>query len=255
MTFTNSILSSDGTLIRDAIQSEGFVEDVSGWRIERDGDAEFNDVDVRGVIRITGTDPDSYIEINVDASGNPYQYFVDEEGRKYEIRAVLGTTDDYLTVAPVAAPNPSFHIVSGKGIALRSSATGAPSVLFDDADGFLKRGTFEPFTISQWNNVTLQNGWVTTGVAAFDDPSFKREVTGRLWLRGAANGGTKTDGTLLFTLPTGHRPASLKQLKVSGDVAGTTPVIQVETDGEVRIYQMGASNAWVLDEVSFSLLP
>lgn len=47
MAFRNSILAGD-TIVRRAMQSEGFQTGVAGWRLERDGDAEFNDVTVRG---------------------------------------------------------------------------------------------------------------------------------------------------------------------------------------------------------------
>lgn len=47
MTFNNSIIAGE-TLVRTAVQSEGFVAGASGWRIERDGDAEFSNVTVRG---------------------------------------------------------------------------------------------------------------------------------------------------------------------------------------------------------------
>jgi hypothetical protein len=40
MPFSNPIVAGE-TLVRTAIQSEGFVLDTTGWRIERDGDASF----------------------------------------------------------------------------------------------------------------------------------------------------------------------------------------------------------------------
>lgn len=72
MTFSNSILSGE-TLVREAIQSEGFQSGVQGWRIERDGDAEFQDIIARGDITATSlrvedpTAPLRYILINYDA--------------------------------------------------------------------------------------------------------------------------------------------------------------------------------------------
>lgn len=54
MTFTNAILAGV-TLVRDAIQSEGFVTGVTGWRISRDGNAEFNDVTIRGEVEVGDT--------------------------------------------------------------------------------------------------------------------------------------------------------------------------------------------------------
>ncbi|MFE9102951.1 hypothetical protein [Actinomadura geliboluensis] len=48
MSFGNPIIGGNGTLVRQAMQSEGFQSGVTGWRVTREGDAEFNDVVVRG---------------------------------------------------------------------------------------------------------------------------------------------------------------------------------------------------------------
>lgn len=48
MPFNNPIVGSGGALIRALIRSLNFVTGVSGWAIEQDGDAEFNDVVIRG---------------------------------------------------------------------------------------------------------------------------------------------------------------------------------------------------------------
>lgn len=53
MSFSNPILSGE-TLIRSAIKSENYVPGVAGWRISRDGEAEFSDVIVRGEIEVGG---------------------------------------------------------------------------------------------------------------------------------------------------------------------------------------------------------
>src|SRR5882762_406511 len=50
--FAGSILGGIGTLIREYIQSVGFVSGVSGWRISKNGDAEFNNIFVRGTIEL-----------------------------------------------------------------------------------------------------------------------------------------------------------------------------------------------------------
>jgi hypothetical protein len=55
MGFRDSIVAGI-TLIRRAIQSEGFVSGSTGWMVERDGDAEFNDVIIRGELQ-AGDDP------------------------------------------------------------------------------------------------------------------------------------------------------------------------------------------------------
>lgn len=56
MTFGNPIIGGNDTLVRQAMQSEGFVSGSDGWRIARAGDAEFNNVVVRGELDVTGSD-------------------------------------------------------------------------------------------------------------------------------------------------------------------------------------------------------
>lgn len=63
MAFSNPIVGANDTLVRNAIQSENFVAGVSGWRIEKTGDAEFNDVDVRGRVEIG---PDNGPQVIID---------------------------------------------------------------------------------------------------------------------------------------------------------------------------------------------
>lgn len=51
--FSNSVVGGIGNLIRDWIQSVPFVSGSQGWRISRNGDAEFNNATFRGSIIIT----------------------------------------------------------------------------------------------------------------------------------------------------------------------------------------------------------
>lgn len=48
--FANQVIGGLTKLIRDAINSPNFVHNVSGWSINKDGSAEFNDVEARGNI-------------------------------------------------------------------------------------------------------------------------------------------------------------------------------------------------------------
>lgn len=43
-------------LLREALQSENYTPGTDGWSIERDGDAEFNDITVRGELTVEGTE-------------------------------------------------------------------------------------------------------------------------------------------------------------------------------------------------------
>lgn len=60
--WNNPIAAGDGSLIYPALKSPNFVTAVMGWKIDRDGNAEFNDILVRGDLIVTGEDG-SYISI------------------------------------------------------------------------------------------------------------------------------------------------------------------------------------------------
>lgn len=69
MPFSNPIIAGDeGALIRNSIQSPDYVQGVSGWSINRDGSAEFNDVTVRGTVYLqdlfAGNPAGAHVEIN-----------------------------------------------------------------------------------------------------------------------------------------------------------------------------------------------
>lgn len=56
MLFSNPILGGAGALVRQSIHSPDYVAGVSGWTINKDGFAEFNDVTLRGDLHIVGDD-------------------------------------------------------------------------------------------------------------------------------------------------------------------------------------------------------
>lgn len=64
--FANPILAGDA-LVRQAMQSENFQSGSQGWRVERDGDAEFQDLVARGDIEATGlTVVNGGVEVRID---------------------------------------------------------------------------------------------------------------------------------------------------------------------------------------------
>lgn len=48
-------LTAGTVLVREDIRSQNYVPGVSGWIVEADGDAEFNDVTIRGGVVVSGT--------------------------------------------------------------------------------------------------------------------------------------------------------------------------------------------------------
>jgi hypothetical protein len=65
VSFSNPIVGGQGALVRDAIKSRVYVPGVSGWSINRDGTAEFNDLVVNGgQILINNANGDTVASIN-----------------------------------------------------------------------------------------------------------------------------------------------------------------------------------------------
>lgn len=48
--FTNPITSGGGALVRDAVESPGYVPDTTGWHLDRDGSADLASANVRGSV-------------------------------------------------------------------------------------------------------------------------------------------------------------------------------------------------------------
>lgn len=55
MAFSNPITGGQGALVRPAIKSPNYVTGVSGWSINKNGSAEFNNIVIRGGTVISGT--------------------------------------------------------------------------------------------------------------------------------------------------------------------------------------------------------
>ena len=50
--FNNSIVGGQGVLIRPSVHSPGYIPETTGWSINEDGTADFNDVHLHGSIFI-----------------------------------------------------------------------------------------------------------------------------------------------------------------------------------------------------------
>ncbi len=68
--FDNPLTGGQGALIYPRIMSPGFTPGSSGWSIERDGSAEFNNVVVRGEVYVQSPSTGSYVRIWNQVPGN-----------------------------------------------------------------------------------------------------------------------------------------------------------------------------------------
>ncbi len=88
-----------------------------------------------------------------------------------------------------------------------------------------------PFpTPGPWTALTLQNGWTTAG------PCIYRRGLDSVQVGFLMTGGTITDGTVIFTLPTGFRPTFIFSNVIWANAAYTSPPrVTINTDGTVAI--------------------
>ena len=83
---------------------------------------------------------------------------------------------------------------------------------------------------------TLQASWANK--ASFQAGQYRRNVGGRVELRGTLTEGTKTTGTTITTLPAGFRPAAATYVQVieTTDASSYAPaLLLIGTDGTVKV--------------------
>ena len=106
--FNNSILAGQGILIRTMIQSPNYVPGVSGWTINKDGSAEFNNLNIRGTFNGTNYTINSngaFFYSGTPAAGNLIQSITNNTGTDPFGNAYLAGTTTYTTIGTVFAVN------------------------------------------------------------------------------------------------------------------------------------------------------
>lgn len=275
MPFSNPLVAGN-TLIRESIESEGFQTGIQGWSIQRDGDAEFNDVSIRGELSVSGSDT-TEISIDTDPTNNNAQIMFDILGGAIQYVMKVWASDEILgggswslftvdspQIAPIFVMSQAYELMFF-GQTLQNSQ----GVYVTD-DGYIKAG--------QMNNLPQLDEWREVGGGGnpnfinlfgnlgggFNTVAFKRMPDGTVLLKGTANraGGT-ADGTTIFTLPVGYRPPATALLP-AGNGSGVTavavdtgPAVRVLANGNVNVYGFGtlAGNTNIgLDGVRFSII-
>lgn len=113
--WSDPIAAGDGSLVYPALKSPNFATGVSGWMISRNGDAEFNDVLVRGTVEVDGPG-NSSIQIRLTGIDTVIYFFPIDTGATDSISpgvvyvfVVDSATQTYsmIVAAPVANTGPS----------------------------------------------------------------------------------------------------------------------------------------------------
>jgi len=166
----------------------------------------------------------------------PYSYTIDSTGRAY-IRGALTPG----TVSANISSLPASMQVSPKIIyAVRSGGAGYNDV--DIGTVVTHRGTSAGSTLNlnmmyipdsagaTWTKPTLSAGWNTFSSANAAE-GYTKSSDGVVTLRGLIKGGTITNGTVLFTLPTGYRPTAT--IAFTSVCYGTPCRVDVSANGNV----------------------
>lgn len=117
---------------------------------------------------------------------------------------------------------------------------------------FFTNGSVWSVTTDEWTNLTYAGGASTT---TGRDPLGYDEHGGKLWLRGEVELGTKTDATIIATLPLGARPTRTIRVPVTYDgTRGTAgPSVYIDTSGNIRLHGCASVDRIVLGNQSVSL--
>lgn len=127
MPFSNPIIGGNNTLIRDDMTSEGYVAGSSGWRIARDGTAEFNDLTSRGTF-ISGNGTGQHIEINGNDAPNGVAFYTGDANETFPGVIQPEPNADALSIT-MASPLTAGH--SGSSFSLNTGLTGADKDYLD----------------------------------------------------------------------------------------------------------------------------
>jgi hypothetical protein len=247
MTFTEPIVA-ESTILRD-VQSEGFQSGVSGWRLERDGDAEFNDVDVRGQWTVQGADADDYIQARV-VTGIPRVEWA-RDGVTYVALALSDAVfGERLSIGSLsgATPNLTFTETPEQWIVMGPDVHPGQIVLFDG--DFLHAGFTDGtgFHKNTWTALPTAGAWAGT-VEYLVLPH--REVVFRGSLAGGANA---VGNPLLAALPADIRPMQTQRFQCPQGTNNTTDGrVQIDAAGNVVIAAAAGTASYWFDQVRYML--
>lgn len=237
-----------GTTLRiPAIQSVNFVTQVSGWQINADGDAEFNQVQARGQVFVAGSGGS---EIAIILSGGvPIIQLIPASVTQMTSKPEIFANADN---AGLVNESMILNLLSGKsnsesdaGIQLFSEAADASSpatIVFEFGGVVAATLNAAGFTVDTWHPITLDAGW-TAGSPA---PQYRKDiVSGNIQFTGNASHAGFTVGTTINSsnpLPSAVRPASSHYYRSNDNFRAG---VQYLSSGVLEAFPAAAGNTQV----------
>jgi hypothetical protein len=236
MSFSNPILAGE-ELVRNAIRSENFVAGVSGWRIARDGTAEFSDTIIRGSITARGA---IYTANVFDGRMNIYLNSDTDELTEWSTGA--------LQFFPIDGSSGLLLDYDGpNALGFRVSGGDPQGVYFDRTTKFIyKTKSAGSYTPEVWNALPNNNGYA--------GGAYKLLPDGNVILDGGVGGGVAASPIQIGTLPVGYRPRGYGEYMVARGGAFGTNKITIDAAGVVTQWSPDATYNSYLSGIMFSTL-
>lgn len=236
--FNNDVVGGT-TLVRPSIHSPNYVAGVSGWSINYDGSAEFNNVVVRGAFEVDGV-PQRRVKIYTDALGFPVIEFRDAAGGLYTMVAFDGVSALSIFAGTTNTEISELAFETSGRIRFSGATYGVVYVgKLGDSIGYLTTDLPGGITES-WHGLAYSNGWSDFG-APYNSGAYRLTAIGMVQLRGLIKGGTGADGTIIATLPNPYRPLGQVIISVGGGTPNKSNGILITTGGDVKIYGVAAA--------------
>ena len=244
MGFRNAIVAG-ATLIREAIQSQNFATGVSGWQINQDGSAEFNNVVIRGGTVVSGL---ALYYSGPPAAGNLILSIAAGAGTDAYGNAYPQGFSVYGADGQLVADGSTLWVTGSNGsqVALSTGGVGQANVLLTPRDLV---GT------------TWLDGEVATELAAADRPSVVVQSpsttvnTAQSQITLVGGGPTTTDTYILVAT---DRVSVNNDLQVFGEItdySSWTPFVTTVTNGGTAAY-VGTNGYWkrIGDEIFVNIM-
>ena len=109
------------------------------------------------------------------------------------------------------------------------------------------QGMFYAAGQGAWTALPLQSGWVV--YPGYATPQYTKSADGMVTVKGLIKGGAVASGTVIATLPPGHRPSATVIGRVTNNLAFGR--IDILANGDI-VARAGVQNAWLaLESLSF----
>lgn len=279
--FPDAFAGDAGEMLVQALKSPNFVHLLRGWQIQRNGNAEFNNLTLRGTFFGTNfiiSNLGAFFYSGTPALGNLVQSITSVAGTDSVGNAYLAGTTTYTNIGGTFfAVNQwqnrqAFYTAAAaagpysEGAAMRLSGTAVlidvfapvthlqlPNVQANGAIPNMVGGQF--WSIDSWTTVAAGFGGGWTGTLSYmmtPDGFVALDVH-------LTPGGTVADGTAIFTLPIAYAPMTAKQCAMSSDGGlkaiggGEFPHLYITNGGVIQCFGATAAGSYFRGSGQYAL--